>query len=84
LNLAILKKGVEVWNKWREENPGIRADLSHVKIARADFKNASLPGADLGIVKITQAILYKLNLGGQALSKRNQFLWSEMAIGSFA
>jgi hypothetical protein len=27
-HLAILKQGVEIWNKWREENPDIMPDLS--------------------------------------------------------
>ena len=32
--LRILKEeGVEAWNKWREENPGIKADLSGVNFA---------------------------------------------------
>jgi hypothetical protein len=26
-HLAILEKGVDVWNKWREENPDIEPDL---------------------------------------------------------
>jgi hypothetical protein len=26
-HLAILKQGVEVWNKWREKNPEIKPDL---------------------------------------------------------
>ena len=25
--LSILKQGVEVWNKWRKENPNVRIDL---------------------------------------------------------
>ena len=27
-HLAILKRGIEVWNKWIEENPDIIPDLS--------------------------------------------------------
>jgi len=26
-HVALLEQGVEVWNKWREENPGIVPDL---------------------------------------------------------
>jgi uncharacterized protein YjbI with pentapeptide repeats len=31
-HLEILKQGVEAWNKWREENPGVEPDLSSVAI----------------------------------------------------
>jgi hypothetical protein len=41
-HLAILKQGIEVWKKWRSENPGIKPDLSG-----ADLLNAELFGADL-------------------------------------
>jgi hypothetical protein len=34
--LSILKKGVEVWNEWREENPEIEVDFSN-----ADLKYCS-------------------------------------------
>src|SRR5579884_3602652 len=39
---AILKQGVEVWNKWREENLKTsidlsEADLSHIELPRVDF-----------------------------------------------
>jgi len=30
--LAILSQGVEVWNKWREENPDILIDLKNAKL----------------------------------------------------
>jgi hypothetical protein len=40
--LAILCQGVEVWNKWREENLEVEVDLSKV-----DLKGVNLVGADL-------------------------------------
>ena len=33
-HLDILKQGVEVWNKWREENDGIIVDLTGAKTNR--------------------------------------------------
>jgi hypothetical protein len=35
--LAILKQGVEVWNKWREENPEVKIDLRGVNLSGADL-----------------------------------------------
>jgi hypothetical protein len=45
--LAILKLGVEVWNRWREENPEVRpdfckADLSKVFLGYTIFGNTDL------------------------------------------
>lgn len=42
-HLKVLKQGVEVWNKWRKENPQIEPDLSGV-----DLKEANLRGINLG------------------------------------
>ena len=38
-HLAILKQGVEVWNKWRQEHPEVKPDLSD-----ADLSNIALTG----------------------------------------
>ena len=52
-HVAILKKGVDAWNKWRRENPDIRpdlsgADLSEADLSEADFaRRAGLSEADL-------------------------------------
>ncbi len=42
-HLALLKQGVEVWNKWRKKNPGIRSDLrqAHLYI---ENENQNLQG----------------------------------------
>jgi hypothetical protein len=36
-HVALLKQGVDAWNKWRDENPDIPPDLSG-----ADLSNAKL------------------------------------------
>ena len=41
-HLAILKKGVEVWNEWREENPLIRPDLVGADIRGMDFSKPEI------------------------------------------
>jgi hypothetical protein len=35
--LEILKQGVEAWNKWREDNPEIKIDLSGANLSEADL-----------------------------------------------
>src|SRR5437667_7127645 len=32
-HLAILKQGVEVWNRWREDNPEVSPDLSGAELS---------------------------------------------------
>jgi uncharacterized protein YjbI with pentapeptide repeats len=46
-HVAILKKGVDAWNAWRRENPGIRPDLSKADFSGRDLRNANLGGARL-------------------------------------
>jgi len=53
-HVAILKKGTEAWNAWRNDNPHIRPDLSaavHIDIEAGGWRTfadkADLSGADL-------------------------------------
>jgi uncharacterized protein YjbI with pentapeptide repeats len=46
-HLRILQQGVKVWNKWREENPGIEPDLSVADLKAADLRGANLSGSNL-------------------------------------
>lgn len=44
-HLKILGKGVEVWNKWENENLMIRPDLSEAMMLKIDFtKDSSFEG----------------------------------------
>lgn len=82
-HLAILKKGVEVWNKWRQQNPDIKPDLSGADLLRAKLKGANLcevnlEGADLRrseleAAKLLIANLNEANLWGANLNSAN--LW---------
>ncbi len=65
-HLAILKQGVKAWNRWREEHPNMRADLSGVDLAEAYLYGADLRGTDL-----TRADLYKADLSMTNLSAAN-------------
>lgn len=70
--LSILKQGVDVWNKWRKENPGAKIDLSHANLNGVDLKGAYLYSANLEYAKLIEtdfceAILDETNLIGAHL-----------------
>jgi uncharacterized protein YjbI with pentapeptide repeats len=56
-HLDILKQGVEVWNKWRVENPEIQPDLQKADLSGADLNNFYLWGADLSRANLRRAKL---------------------------
>ena len=64
--LNILKQGVDVWNKWREANLGVKVDLSGADLREAHLNHADLSGADL-----SGAILYRANFRGASLIDTN-------------
>ncbi len=76
-HLAILKQGVEAWNRWREENPYTLPNLfsaymrerdlqgihlQHVDLRRADFTGTNLTGADLTEANLRGTVFSKANL----------------------
>jgi uncharacterized protein YjbI with pentapeptide repeats len=46
-HLEMVNKGVEAWNKWREDNPEIEPDLSDVDFSNLKLNNANLSDTDL-------------------------------------
>jgi uncharacterized protein YjbI with pentapeptide repeats len=62
--LAILKQGVNVWNKWRAKNLGFQVDLFGANLSTADLREANLWKADL-----RQADLWKVDLSEADLSE---------------
>jgi uncharacterized protein YjbI with pentapeptide repeats len=80
-HLKILRQGIEEWNKWREQNPEIkpnlsRADLSNMSLTGGIFREANiswanLSGADLSWVFLDNADLTKANLTNADLSEAN-------------
>ena len=46
-HLAILKQGVEAWNKWRVKNPDMVPNLIQANLTWANLIGADLIGADL-------------------------------------
>jgi uncharacterized protein YjbI with pentapeptide repeats len=73
--LDILKKGVEVWNKWREENQAVKIDLEKADLSGVDLTNVNLSRANL-----SYANLRSLNLMEADLSEAD--LWAVNFIGS--
>jgi len=79
--LSILKQGVEVWNRWRNENFRIGVDLtnadligaklSEVNLSGASLMAANLPGADLHGADLSEAKLYGAYLEQANLSGAN-------------
>ena len=71
--LDILNQGVEVWNRWRKENPETPPDLSHAllfgaNLSKADFRMAKLGGAKLREANLHGTFLVAVKLDGADLS----------------
>jgi len=73
-HLEKIKKGVDIWNKWRRENPMIVADLRNANLDHMDFRDiqlsvvdlsgASLRGGDFGRSVLYMADLSNANFSG--------------------
>lgn len=84
-HLAILKSGVDAWNKWRQENPGIvpdlryadlsYANLSHANLSHADLCHAGLRHADLSLADLSYANLRYADLSHANLDYSVWPLW---------
>jgi len=68
-HLAILKKGVEEWNKWREENPDIKSDLSFTNLNYKKFFGANLSDTNLREAWLHLSDFRDANLTGANLSR---------------
>ncbi|WP_242038986.1 pentapeptide repeat-containing protein [Anabaena lutea] len=61
-HLAILSKGVEVWNKWRLENPNITPDLRENDFWGGDLSSFNLRDADICGATLSNCTLLKADL----------------------
>lgn len=81
-HIELLKQGVKAWNKWREQNPEIRPDLSEsdlssvnlqgINFARTDLEFSTLIATNLVQAELTRADfsradLQQVNFSGAAL-----------------
>ncbi len=65
-HLAILRQGVEVWNKWRKEHPYVAVDLQEANLNGANLNGANLSGANLNGANLNGA-----SLSGASLTRAN-------------
>ena len=66
LHLQNLGQGAGGWNSWREQEPGVKPDLSG-----ADLRGADLSGMDLSGAILAMALMPKANLCGAVLRDAN-------------
>ncbi|MEI3650881.1 MAG: pentapeptide repeat-containing protein [Dolichospermum lemmermannii FEM_B0920] len=76
-HLAILRQGLEAWNKWRCENSGVIIDLSSANLYQADLSFANLYQANLYQANLSGANLIWANLTGANLIWSN-LIWSNL------
>ena len=62
------KQGVDVWNKWREEHPGIHPNFSGSNLTDTNLCAADLSDANLGELFLNYANLSNANLKSANLS----------------
>jgi hypothetical protein len=67
-HVKILSQGVEVWNKWRHDNPDTRPNLSRANLSFADFIGADLSHANLSFANLIYPNLSGADLSGADLS----------------
>lgn len=75
-HLEMIKRGVKIWNRWREENRDIvpylfAADLSRINFAEANLRGAQLIWSDLTAANLEKADLSVANLYGSDLKHAN-------------
>jgi len=67
-HLSLIRKGVDVWNTWREEHPRIWPNLSGADLTNAELSRASLHFTDLSQSVLKFAQLSNADLVGANVS----------------
>jgi uncharacterized protein YjbI with pentapeptide repeats len=70
-HLALLKQGVDTWNRWKANNPDIRPNLSFATGKGIIIRGAKLSGVDLSRADLSRADLSRADLVGANLSEAN-------------
>jgi uncharacterized protein YjbI with pentapeptide repeats len=87
-HLAILKEGVNEWNRWKTGQSGLRPDFSGADLSGFDLNEARLhmanfKGANLDGTQFRRAYLAAANLSGANLSKA-MFLEANMSFADLS
>ncbi len=69
--LDILKQGVDVWNKWQQQNKTTQIDLREVDLTGFNLMGANLMGAALGRSDLNDTNLFSANLRKSDLRRTN-------------
>jgi uncharacterized protein YjbI with pentapeptide repeats len=64
--IALLKEGANIWNKWRENNSQTAIDLSD-----ANLSNLDLSGANFSQIQLAKANFYQSNLSNTDFNNSN-------------
>jgi hypothetical protein len=67
--LAVLRRGVEPWNHWRDEHPDEVIDLQRADLRESNLLEANLSGADLSGAVLRGANLHRANLSRAVLAQ---------------
>ena len=70
-HVALLKQGVEAWNRWRRTNPHARPDLSQANLSGAHLYEADLSHTNLFWADLANANLHRANFSGASLFGAN-------------
>jgi hypothetical protein len=68
---ALDKKDIGIWNRWRNQNPTLRSDLSGIDLRKANLRKADLSQADLSQADLDGADLRVVNLSYSDLTQTN-------------
>ena len=66
-HLKILKSGVEEWNKWRETNEEIQANLSNIDLSNANLSNIDLSNTNLRNANLSYTYFSNSNFSNSCL-----------------
>lgn len=66
-HLEMLKRGVKVWNAWRDAHPSVTPQLREAGLKGTDLRGADLRGADLTGADLRDTVLVRANMSGARL-----------------
>jgi uncharacterized protein YjbI with pentapeptide repeats len=71
MNECLQKQDINIWNRWREEHPEVKPDLSGIDLKRTNLSRAALQGAILRGANLRGTDLSSANLTGADLNGTN-------------